>query len=109
MDGSVEEIPIQGFDPASSPTLYRMADGTAWLMFESMPPSWVPKEDHMTLGPCRDLADELERTIGTEVIWEDREAFLIPDARQVDAGAIAAFLTEFRRRHEGRGSDPSAA
>lgn len=108
MQGSVEEIPIEGFDPASRPTFYRMADGTAWLMFESMPPSWVPKEDYGNLGPCRDLADQLGRAIGAEVIWEDREAFLFPDARDVEVSAIAAFLTEFRWRHDGGGRAPIA-
>ncbi len=93
-------IPISGFDPDGDPEIRRMADGSLLLVFNFMPPSWVPEDDSEDLGCGRDLDSQLSKALGVEALWEDREFLVIrrPIAGTVEA--IKTFLAEFRRRHD---------
>src|SRR5262245_22029491 len=69
MDEPIEVIPLPGFDPDGDPEIRRMADGSLWLVFNFMPPSWVPEEEYVDLGRCRDFDRQLEAAIGVPVVW----------------------------------------
>jgi len=77
MEEPVETIPLPGFDPDGDPEIRRTADGHLWLVFNFMPPSWIPESEYADLGRCHDFDRRLEAAIGTSVVWEDREFFLI--------------------------------
>jgi hypothetical protein len=100
VDEPVEVIPLPGFDPDGDPEIQRMADSSLWLVFNFMPPSWVPEPEYADLGRCQDFDRQLEGAIGTPVGWEDRECFLIERPRQDTVERIKHFLTEFRRQHD---------
>jgi hypothetical protein len=49
-----------------------------------------------------DIDRPLKAAIGTQVVWEDREFFLIPRPQRDTVEGIKAFLAGFRREHEQR-------
>lgn len=91
---------LEGFDPYGDPELRRVEDGGLALVFNFMPPSWVPEGEYADLGRCRDFGAQLEQAIGSRVIWDDREVFLIPEPEDDTPARIRAFLDRFRREHE---------
>src|SRR5262245_41105162 len=100
MDEPVEVIPLAGFDPHGDPEIRRMADGKLWLVFNFMPPSWVPESEYEDLGRCRDVDRSLAAAIGAPVLWDDREFFLIERPLPDTVARIKQFLVEFRRQHD---------
>jgi hypothetical protein len=38
-------IPLTGFDPDGEPNIRVMPDGTMYVVFEYMPPMWLPDEE----------------------------------------------------------------
>jgi hypothetical protein len=103
MDEPVEVIPLPGFDPCGDPVLRRMPDGSLWLVFNFMPPSWLPEEEYADLGHCQDFDRQLEQAIGVPVLWDDREFFLIQQPREDTISAIRMFLAAFRQSHDRAG------
>jgi hypothetical protein len=99
MEEPVETIPLPGFDPDGDPEIWRMADGGLRLVFNFMPPSWIPESEYVDLGRCRDFDRRLEAAIGAPVVWEDREFFLIQRPRPDTVEKIKRYLAEFRREH----------
>lgn len=99
-DDIIETISLPGFDPLGDPELRRERSGNFWLVFNFMPPSWVPRAEYSDFGRCARFDEELQAAIGSPVLWDDREFFLIeqPTADCVDR--IRRFLSEFRSRNE---------
>jgi hypothetical protein len=90
MDDAVEIIELQGFDPEGEPEVRVMADGTLYLMFNFMPPSWAEADAEA----FDDFEQQLTTAIGIPVEQEDREWFRI-DLPQPDTIAlIQQFLCE---------------
>ena len=100
MDEIQQEIELTGFDPQGEPVIRIMADGSLYLVFEFMPPSWIPESEYVDLGRCRDFDRRLEAATGTPVVWEDREFFLIQQPQPDTVERIKRFLAEFRREHD---------
>ena len=100
MEEAVEVIPVPGFDPDGDPEVRRTAAGRLWLVFNFMPPSWMPDAESGDLGPCRGFDTELAQAVGVPVVWEDREFFRIDRPRADTVAAIRRFLADYRRRHD---------
>ena len=100
MEEPVETIPLPGFDPDGDPEIRRTADGHLWLVFNFMPPSWIPESEYADLGRCHDFDRRLEAAIGTSVVWEDREFFLIQRPQPDTVERIKRCLAEFRWEHD---------
>jgi hypothetical protein len=103
MDDPVDVLPLSGFDPDGDPEIRRMADGRLWLVFNFMPPSWMPEEEYVDIGRCQNFDQQLEQAIGVPVVWEDREAFRIDQPREDTISAISKFLAAFRQLHDRAG------
>ena len=73
MHEPVKTIPIPGFDPHGDPEIRLMDDGSMYLVFNFMPPSWAGDDPAWF-----DTFDKmLQQALGVDVLWEDREFFLI--------------------------------
>src|SRR5262245_12738172 len=88
-----QEIPLSGFDPEGEPVIRVMGDGSLYLVFNLMPPSFVPDEDG--LGPFADFDKQLERAAGVPVEWEDREIFLIRQPGPLTIERIRQFVETY--------------
>jgi uncharacterized membrane protein required for colicin V production len=76
----VQTIPLSGFDPKGEPEIRVWNDGSLQIVFNFMPPSFVPDEENQDeegLGPFKGFDKEIEVAVGTPVMWEDREVFRI--------------------------------
>jgi hypothetical protein len=75
-----------------------MADGSLYLVFNFMPPSWAENDPQ----PFDDFDLQLTRAAGVPVEWEDREVFRIatPDPDTIDR--VRAFLQSCRHAPPGR-------
>jgi hypothetical protein len=85
---------IEGFDPEGDPELRLLSDGSLELVFEFMPPSFVPETEDEDLGRFEDFDQRLAEAIETEVLWEDREVFLIPAPNPDTVDRLRKFLRE---------------
>ena len=101
-DQPIETIPLPGFDPDGEPEIRRLADNSLWLVFNFMPPSWIPESEYEDLGRCQDFDRRLEAAISTPVVWEDREFFWIKQPRPDTVEKVKQFLVNFRREHDPR-------
>jgi hypothetical protein len=91
-----QEIPLSGFDPKGEPVIRAMADGSLYVVFNFMPPSYVPDEDG--LGPFEDFDKQLELAAGVPVEWEDREFFLIRQPAPGTIERVRRFIEGYRRK-----------
>jgi hypothetical protein len=93
MDEPVEVIPLTGFDPDGEPEIRVLADGSLYVVFNFMPPSWA--ED----APERfdDFDAQLARGAGVPVEWEDREFFRIARPAPDTVGRVRSFLGSYPR------------
>jgi hypothetical protein len=87
-------IELTGFDPLGEPEIRVEANGSLWLVFNFMPPSWAAEDD-----PERfDTFDEqLHEAIGVPVLWDDREFFFIDEPAADTVERITKFLQTFKR------------
>ena len=99
-DPIIREVALPGFDPAGDPYFYWASDGSFWLVFEFMPPSWLPEFERDELGPCRDLDKQLEKALNVPVMWYDRDLYFIETLRQDTIDLISKFLARFRELHD---------
>ncbi len=83
---------LTGFDSDGEPEIRLMKDGSLCLVFSFMPPSWEDEVDES----FRDFDERLASAIGTSVIWEDREFFLIPSPRPDTVDRIRMFIETYR-------------
>ncbi len=89
----VEVIPLAGFDPEGEPHVWRMADGSLWVVFAFMPPSWADD------APERfdDFDQQLALAIGVPIEREDREFFRVPCPASDTVARVQAFLAAYPR------------
>lgn len=72
----MKTIEIKGFDVDGDPVLHIEDDGSLMLVFEFMPP--LNGTDEGVEDPEFERFDEvLAEELGVEVIWDDRERFVI--------------------------------
>jgi len=93
VDEPVEVIPLAGFDPEGEPEVRVMADGTLYVVFNFMPPSWAEDDP----GPFDDFDRQLALAAGVPVAWEDREVFRIDRPAADTVGRIRRFLETYPR------------
>jgi len=94
MDEIRQEILLSGFDPLGEPVLRVMADGSVQVVFNFMPPSYVP--DELGWGPFADFDQQLERAVGVPVLWDDREVFIIHQPKPDTVERLRAFIEGYR-------------
>lgn len=94
MDEPLTVVAITGFDPEGEPEIRVLGDGSLYVVFNFMPPSWA--ED----GPeaFDDFDQQLAQVAGVEVNWEDREFFQIARPLGNTVERIRTFLAEYRRQ-----------
>ncbi len=89
---------INGFDDDGDPEIREMSDGSIKVVFNYMPPSWVPEDQYTAtdLGPFRDFDMRMEKAIGVQVLWDDREFFVIRQPKADTIEKIKQFLASVR-------------
>ena len=93
-----QALALPGFDPAGEPQARTTADGSLWLVFSAMPPSWFrPNEAAGPLGPCTDLDRLLERATGCPVFWDSMKLLLIDNPKPDTVARIERFLRGVRQ------------
>jgi hypothetical protein len=93
MEEPIERISITGFDQEGEPEIRRMADGSLYVLFEFIPPSWA--ED--TAKNFDDFDKEIAKAIGKDVEWEDRELFRIDKPARDTIERLQTFLESYPR------------
>jgi len=74
----VRRVPVPHFDPEGDPEIRVLSDGSLHLCFNFMPPSFIPETEGEDLGRFKDFDQQIAAAIGVEVLWDDRELFIIP-------------------------------
>jgi hypothetical protein len=90
------KIPLTGFDPLGEPELRFMTDGTLWVVFNFMPPSFA-EGDEVRFA---DFDKQLEKAIGVPVLWDDREFFVIRNPQIETPEKIKAFLETYSKNRQ---------
>lgn len=93
MDTPVNVIPLSGFDPDGEPEIRIMADGSLYVVFEFMPPSWAEDDP----DSFDDFDQQLGNEVGLPVEWEDREFFRIERPAKDSVERIRRFLAAYER------------
>ena len=101
-DKITREIHLSGFDPEGEPVIRTMTDGTLYVVFNFMPPSWVDESEYADLGPFAEFDKEMERAIGVPVFWEDREFFLVRNPKSDTVDQITRFVEGYRKKVGGK-------
>ena len=92
-----QAMALPGFDPAGEPQARTTNDGSLWLVFSAMPPSWFqPNDATGPLGPCTDLDRLLERATGCAVFWDSMKLLLIDNPKADTVTRIERFLRGVR-------------
>ena len=89
-------IPLTGFDSDGEPEIRVMPDGSLYLAFNFMPPTWAEGEPE----PFDTFDEKLQQAIGVPVLWEDRELFLIQNPAHDTVERITTFLKTFEHSVE---------
>ena len=92
MDEPVNVIPIMGFDPDGEPEIRVMADGSLYVVFNFMPPSWAENDP----DPFDDFDQQLARATGLTVEWPDRECFRIERPAKDTVERLQRFLAAYK-------------
>ena len=93
-----QALPLPGFDPAGEPQARTTADGSLWLVFGAMPPSWFqPTDATGPLGPCTDLDRLLERATGCPVFWDSMKLLQIDNPKPDTVARIERYLRGVRQ------------
>ena len=92
MQTPTQIIPLTGFDSDGEPEIRLMPDGSLYLVFNFMPPTWAEAEPE----PFDTFDKQLQAAIGVPVAWEDREFFLIRKPAPDTVERITKFLQTFK-------------
>ena len=92
MDDPVQVVPLSGFDADGEPEIRMMADGSLYVVFNFMPPSWA--EDNP--DPFDDFDAQLSMAAGVPVQWEDREFFRIEHPTNDTVARLSRFLATYK-------------
>jgi hypothetical protein len=93
MDKPIKVIAITGFDPEGEPEVRSMADGSLYIVFNFMPPSWAEDDP----DSFDDFDQQLSKTVGLPVEWEDREFFRIERPAKDTVERVQRFLASYKR------------
>lgn len=93
MDEPVDIVSLTGFDPEGEPEIRKMADGSLYVVFNFMPPSWAEDDPE----PFDDFDKQLSKAVGLPVEWEDRESFRIDRPTKDTVERIRRFLGAYKR------------
>ncbi len=86
-------ITLEGFDSEGEPEIRIMDNGSLELVFNFMPPTWVEENPEA----FDDFDVQLSEALDLEVLWEDRELFLIEEPSDDTVDRIREFLAEYPR------------
>jgi hypothetical protein len=93
-----QAMSLTGFDPAGEPQARVTMDGSLWLVFGAMPPSWFqPTDASGALGPCADLDRLLERATGSPIFWDSMKLLLVDKPQPDTVARIERFLRGVRQ------------
>ena len=84
---------VSGFTTDQEPVISEMSDGSLEVEFSEMPPIDA-RDEEMSLFDKFDKV--MQEAIGVEVVWEDRDLFIIPKPLPCTADDIVCFLQECR-------------
>jgi hypothetical protein len=93
MDEPVNVIPLTGFDVNGEPEIRVMKDGSLYVVFNFMPPSWAEDDP----DPFDDFDKQLSNAVGVSVEWEDREFFRIEWPATDTVERVQRFLATYKR------------
>lgn len=96
VDEVKQTIKLKGFDPKGEPVIRVMADGSLLIVFNFMPPSFVPEDQG--LGPFADFDKQLERATGVPVVWDDREVFVIQQPKSDTVERVRKYIEGYRSK-----------
>ena len=91
-----QTIKLKGFDPEGEPVIRVMGGGGLLIVFNFMPPSFVPEAQG--LGPFADFDKQLERAAGVPVVWDDREVFVIQQPKPDTIERVRKFIEAYRSK-----------
>lgn len=98
MSEVVKKIRVPDFDPEGDPEIRVLGNGALEVRFEFMPPSFAPEDGTADLGRYKDFDKRMAAALGTEVLWEDRERFIIRAPKDDTVARIQEFLKAERKR-----------
>ncbi len=93
MGEPIEVVQLAEFDPDGEPQVRVMADGSLYVVFEFMPPSWA--ED--TPERFVDFDRQLSAATSVSVEWNDREFFHIQQPAPDTIERVRKFLASYPR------------
>jgi hypothetical protein len=90
----IKTIEIKGFDEKGEPYIEIFDNGKIELIFNFMPPS---NTDYGSddLGDYSCFDRYLKRVIGTTVVWDDRERFIIPEPKKDTVELLKQYLENY--------------
>lgn len=89
---------ITGFDDDGEPRIVENIDGTLSIIFNFMPPLNGTDEE-VDDSIFENFDEVIAKAIDSEVIWEDREHFLIPAPKTDTIQRLIHFLNNFWKDH----------
>lgn len=90
----MKKIAITGFDCDGEPEVRMEDDGSVVIVFEFMPP--INGTDDGVEDEDFDHFDQvLQEALGVEVVWDDREVFVIPNPEKDTVQKIKHFLEHY--------------
>jgi hypothetical protein len=92
VDEPIETITLEGFDSEGEPEIRIMDNGSLELVFNFMPPTWAEENPEA----FDDFDVQLSEALDLEVLWEDRELFLIEEPAEDTVERIKQFLEHYR-------------
>ena len=93
-----QAMSLPGFDPAGEPQARTTNEGSLWLVFSAMPPSWFhPTEASGPLGPFTDLDRLLERATGCAVFWDSMKLLQVDNPKPDTVARIERYLRSLRQ------------
>ena len=96
-----QEILLSGFDPEGEPIIRVMGNGSLIVVFEFMPPSWAEG------GWLEGFEVEMANAVGADVLWDDREVFIIQNPAAESLNKLRAFVNSYRKNWTKRKKKPS--
>jgi hypothetical protein len=101
----VEVIPLTGFDPEGEPEIQVMPNGSWYLAFKRLPPSWGAGNP----GAFDDFERQLTAATSVAVHRENDTLFRIERPAANTIQCLQQFLAEFRHAGPGPDAEPGAA
>ena len=101
-EGAPTIIQLTGFDSKGEPEIRLEDDGSMYVVFNFMPPSWVDDSERVDFGSFANFDKEMERAIGVPVLWDDREFFYIESPKPDTVQKIRDFVQDYRTNRTGK-------